>query len=130
MKKDHGIMSGPKQAGTGKVPDGPSTEKIDAKTVDVDEFGRREGFTKRTYVTLAKDPDFGPGLAGGSAQRFYEIRRKQMQRQDWGRPSDANEDELPRSEKHDARGQDYEDAKDAGRYRGENPPKTKTEKDY
>lgn len=66
------------QAGTGKVPDGPSTKPVGAKTVEVNEVGFRDGFTRRTYTTPCGAPQYGPGLSGGDKERFEELKRHQF----------------------------------------------------
>src|SRR5215469_15216056 len=63
----------------------------------------RDGFTHRQVVTPCSlvNGRPGPGLAGGSFDRFYNgIRREQMHRRDHMNPTqDGQRDELPGAEK-------------------------------
>jgi hypothetical protein len=101
-----------KKADTGHAGSGHETSfgQIEgAKTVDVNEVGLREGFTKRTFVTkCALLHPFGRGLAGGSREAFETRRRDSMQRKDWPAPPDAQKDQLRGQEGNESPDQSYQ----------------------
>ncbi len=64
------------QVGNGQAPRDDFGKMSGAKMVPYAEYAERDGFTKACKTTACGTPDYGPGLSGGSASRFSQLKSK------------------------------------------------------